>query len=123
VTGVLVQDNANHVVHTGAMNPCEFGDGILILDSTNNRIQGNRAIHNGPYGGIDIVGNSDGNVITGNISNLHNIPNFHPRLITEDNEEGAGPCGPFALGGTIGWSTRASASGSRARGRTTTGWR
>ncbi len=102
VTAVLAQDNANHVVHTGALNPCEFADGILILDSSNNRIQGNRAIHNGPFGGIDIVGNSDGNVVTGNISNLNNIPNFHPSLISEENEEGLGPCGPFALGGTIG---------------------
>ncbi|HEX2041488.1 MAG TPA: right-handed parallel beta-helix repeat-containing protein [Acidimicrobiales bacterium] len=102
VTGVLAQDNANHVVHTGALNPCEFADGILILDSSNNRIQGNRAIHNGPFGGIDIVGNSDGNVVTGNISDLHNIPNFHPSLITEENEEGLGPCGPFGGGSTVG---------------------
>jgi parallel beta-helix repeat protein len=102
VSNLSVEDNANHVVRTGALNPCEFADGILILDSDNNRIQGNRALRNGPFGGIDIVGDSDGNVVSGNISSFNNVPNFHPSLISEENEEGLGPCGPFGGGSTVG---------------------
>lgn len=105
VMRVTAQDNANHVVRTGALNPCEFADGILVLDSDNNRIQSNQAYRNGPYGGIDIVGDSDNNLVTGNVSSDNSIPNFHPSLVTEDpedNPEGLGPCGPFAINSPVG---------------------
>ena len=105
VTGITAQDNANHVVRTGALNPCEFADGILVLDSDNNRIQSNQAYRNGPFGGINIVGDSDNNLVTGNMSSDNSIPNFHPSLVTEDpedNPEGLGPCGPFAINSPVG---------------------
>jgi len=62
VKGLVVRDNINDF--TGAT--CDLGEGIGIFDSSNNTIEGNQAIHNGLYGGISLVGNSDSNLVQGN---------------------------------------------------------
>ncbi|HET9442793.1 MAG TPA: right-handed parallel beta-helix repeat-containing protein [Acidimicrobiales bacterium] len=45
---------------------CFYGDGITTYDSDNNRIVGNTVTGNGPYSGISLVGDSDGNTVKGN---------------------------------------------------------
>lgn len=45
----------------------DFGDGIALFSSSNNRIMNSTIEHNGPYDGIGVIGNSDGNVIESNL--------------------------------------------------------
>lgn len=66
VTGLTVQEN----IGTGGT---DFGDGIALFSSSGNTIRGNTAQHNGPYDGIGLVGNSDNNVVDGNVSQGNNI--------------------------------------------------
>jgi parallel beta-helix repeat protein len=69
---------------------CNFGDGITTSDSSGNRIQANRVVHNGPFSGISLVGNSDDNVVSANQVQLNNVPNVRA-------DESVGPCGaPFS---------------------------
>ena len=56
----------------------DFGDGILLINSSNNRVLQNFAIHNGPYDGIGLLGNSDNNLVQGNVSEQNNLPNARP---------------------------------------------
>ena len=51
----------------------DFGDGILLLNSTRNRVIQNQAVHNGPYSGITLLGNSDRNIVQGNVTELNNL--------------------------------------------------
>lgn len=95
VFGIRAQDNINHSSLTGALNPCLFGDGITTSDSANNRILGNQTVHNGPFSGISLVGNSDGNIVQGNLAADQTVPNVLPNGRN-------GPCGPFTPGGTVG---------------------
>lgn len=78
VERVLAQDN----VHLG--DGSEFGDGILILSSSDNRVQNNVVERNGRYSGVSIVSETDrdtrisgpqptGNVITGNVIRNNNL--------------------------------------------------
>ncbi|MEO5680213.1 MAG: right-handed parallel beta-helix repeat-containing protein [Acidimicrobiales bacterium] len=89
VTGLNVHDNVNDMIEAidprsiviaGAPNgmptpaqreqisriTCDYGDGITTLDSSNNVIKGNRVVGNGPYAGISLVGDSNGNKVSGN---------------------------------------------------------
>lgn len=88
VFGIRAQNNINHSSLTGALNPCLYGDGITTTDSSNNSILGNQVVHNGPFSGISLVGNSDGNMVRGNRAANQTVPNILPN---GDN----GPCGPF----------------------------
>jgi len=53
--------------------PCDLGDGIAMLNSSNNIITSNSAIHNGPYGGISVIGDSDRNQIRNNVVKNNNV--------------------------------------------------
>src|SRR5215210_1472655 len=90
IVNLTVQDNFNHSTATGAMNECNYGDGITVLDSDNNQIRSNRAYRNGPFSGIALVGDSDGNIVSGNQTVDNNVDNIHPGFIdlTEDPEFG-----------------------------------
>lgn len=90
VQAVTVQNNINDFSEEEP-NACTYGDGITTFDSDNNRIIRNRVIHNGPYSGISLVGDSDGNLVQANIVQNNNVPNVNP----ETGE--VGPCGaPFS---------------------------
>lgn len=51
VTGITAQDNVGLIDGSG-----DFGDGLAILNSTNNVLQGNVVRHNGPFDGIGVFG-------------------------------------------------------------------
>ncbi len=87
ITGIHAHDNINHLTLTGALNPCDFGDGIVLFGSDDNRIVGNRVAHNGPYSGIALVDDSDRNLVTRNRITDQTIFNVLPNGET-------GPCGP-----------------------------
>lgn len=53
----------------------DYGDGIAVFSSHRNRIAQVTALRNGPYGGIDIIGNSDFNVIEGSTSSDNRVYN------------------------------------------------
>jgi parallel beta-helix repeat protein len=73
-----VVDNINYRVLTGIdADPdqgqegprppeCDYGDGIAVFNSSNNRIDNNTVANNGPLSGIALVENSDGNVLSNN---------------------------------------------------------
>jgi parallel beta-helix repeat protein len=69
VRGVTARDNVNDFLSP----PCDLGDGIGLFDSSSNSIDANTVVHNGPYGGISVVGNSDGNRVAGNTVLDNNI--------------------------------------------------
>jgi hypothetical protein len=78
VTGIRAFDNIG--VFTTAAS-ADFGEGILIFNSSNNRVISNVAENNGPFGGIDLLGNSDNNVVQSNISQNNVVATdgvFHP---------------------------------------------
>ena len=62
VQRVTARDNIND----GLGPPCDLGDGIAILNSDNNRVEGSNIVHNGPFGGVSLIEDSDGNHIRGN---------------------------------------------------------
>jgi len=111
--GVVIQNGSGNTVeeisatnnisdYGGGTKPsCDNGDGIAIFDSSNNLIKGNVANHNGPYGGISIVNNSDGNQIIGNTTSDNNVASpsgaKHPACIdNEQQDEGIRVEGPGA---------------------------
>ncbi|MBW3548236.1 MAG: right-handed parallel beta-helix repeat-containing protein, partial [Actinobacteria bacterium] len=69
---------------------CTFGDGFTTESSDNNRIQKNNVIGNGPFGGITLVGDSDGNQVEKNTVNENNISNWTTR---SNGEQGSALCG------------------------------
>jgi parallel beta-helix repeat protein len=103
ITGLYIHNNANHSTLTGVVTPCDFGDGIVTFDSDNNVIRANRLMHNGPFSGVALVGDSDGNIVADNFAVSQNVDNAHPNFVTPERPEGNGPCGPFVPGiGTVG---------------------
>lgn len=87
VRGITARDNVNYRVITGVNaqpnfedNPpdCDYGDGITTTDSSGNRITRNRAIRNGPFSGISLVGDSDGNRATENVVRDNDVVNVSP---------------------------------------------
>ncbi len=80
--GVVIEGGSGNTVrHVTALNnindfggrPCTLGDGFALVNSDNNTITQSEAIHNGPFGGISLVGDSDNNVITHNLVRDSNI--------------------------------------------------
>lgn len=69
VTGVTAQNNVNDMLG----GPCELGDGIAIFNSRANTIAANKALSNGPFSGISVVGDGDANVIRDNVASDNNI--------------------------------------------------
>jgi len=51
----------------------DFGDGLVITDSTANHITGNTVRRNGPFSGISVVGASTGNNIHQNVVSDNNM--------------------------------------------------
>jgi parallel beta-helix repeat protein len=95
ILGLTARDNINHVVLTGCMNACNYGDGIVAYNSSDNTIADNHAIHNGPYDGIGLVDASHRNRVRGNESRDNTVSNILP---TGE----PGPCGPFGGGAVTG---------------------
>jgi len=93
VTGLYVHDNINDNIETAnEAEDCSFGDGITTTDSDQNTITYNRVVHNGPFSGIALVGDSDGNTVKGNTVADNNVPS-----------KGAGnPDLPLVRGGNCG---------------------
>ena len=59
---------------------CDYGDGIVTFNSSNNRIQRNWVHDNGPYSGISMVEEgSDGNLVRDNRVEDNNISNARPQ--------------------------------------------
>ncbi len=88
VSNLIVRDNINDLL---GKESCEVGDGILVQNSDDNVIVNNDVIHNGPYSGIALVGDSDGNSVINNRVDDNNVPN------TEQGSGKTGPCGaPFS---------------------------
>jgi hypothetical protein len=96
VINVNVHDNINHssLVNApgAATNHCNFGDGIVVTNSSKNIIKNNTAYHNGPFDGIGLVGNSDSNIVSGNHVFNQTVSNELPPAGSNLN----GPCGPFS---------------------------
>lgn len=88
VARVSAVENINHSALTGASNPCNFGDGIVIFDSSDNVIRANLLENNGPYDGVALVGDSDRNTIRDNRALNNRSLNVLP-------DGSNGPCGPF----------------------------
>jgi hypothetical protein len=90
VTGMTARDNIGVVAGT------RYADGFAILSSTNNRIVGNQAIHNGPLSGFGIYSRVDGEhpretagISSGNrIENNRAIDNNLPRSATINDSDG-----------------------------------
>lgn len=70
ITQVLAQDNIGELSEELST---DFGDGILLFRSSNNRVIQNVADHNGPFDGIGLLDNSDNNLIQGNVSQNNNL--------------------------------------------------
>jgi len=96
VKNVTAQNNINHSNITGTINACNFGDGITVQDSSNNKVMGSKALNNGPFSGISVVGNADNNTVDANIARNNTASNENPAFVNADNPEGNGPCGPFS---------------------------
>ncbi len=103
VTRVTAQDNVNDMLEPFPFTPRtalppeqlplmlgNYGDGITTFASDNNLIEHNRVIGNGPYSGIALVDDSDGNVVRRNMVQDNNVRNFTTRF---DGSEGPGLCG------------------------------
>lgn len=67
---LILLDNVNP---GGEDVACDLGDGIALINSDNNRIENNRLVGNGPYGGISLVFDSDANLVRSNSLERHNI--------------------------------------------------
>jgi len=91
IENLVVRNNINDL-STTEEEPCIYGDGITTNGSDNNRIVSNQAFNNGPYSGISLVGDSDGNLVQGNLVQDNNVSNILP-----NGDEG--PCGPFLASG------------------------
>ena len=84
VRGITAKDNIGEAP-TRTTPGTEYGEGIAILSSSNNLVEGNIALHNGPYAGIgvyeivdpdhprQVTGPAHGNVIRGNQVMANNI--------------------------------------------------
>lgn len=106
---VIMGGGGNAVRHVTAKNnmndvgdpPCDLGDGIAIFDSNENTIMGNRALHNGPYSGISVVGDADRNLIRGNVASDNNIEAGGGCGINPLQDEGIRIEGPGANGNRV----------------------
>ena len=109
VTGLDSHDN-NSTTFVADNPDAEFGDGILILGSSNNLVQGNRVRHNGPFSGISVVtedvqlgppvpvtGSTLADVITGPIPRGNLILN---NVLADNNVPLVCPSSGFTPGGT-----------------------
>ena len=81
ITGITARDNQGACIGEDFTTQAvgTFGDGIVLFSSTNNRIENNQVLRNGPFSGISIVANVRlinriiGPAPTGNIVRNNNI--------------------------------------------------
>lgn len=66
---LVVRDNINDF----GSPPCDLGDGIVVGGSHGNVVEHNQVIHNGPYGGITLLGDADDNIVRNNQVSDNNI--------------------------------------------------
>ena len=89
VRRITAQDNVNYRLVTGAdalpgdIHPedgpfCWLGDGITAFNSSNNAIERNTLVGNGPFSGVSLVGNSDDNVVSNNRVDDNDLINTTP---------------------------------------------
>jgi len=106
VRQITVEDNVNYRVVTGRnADPddvdvdngvlCIFGEGIAVIDSSDNVIEHNRVYRNGPLSGIALVGDSNDNLVAHNEVADNDILNQTPdgRPTTCGTGPGQGPMG------------------------------
>ncbi len=86
VRRITAQDNVNYRIVTGRNSQpeditpdvgpyCDFGDGITLFNSNNNRLENNVAFGNGPFAGISMVFDSNDNVVSNNRVNDNDVMN------------------------------------------------
>jgi hypothetical protein len=114
VRNVTVRDNINYRILTGVnADPngpgaeddppqCDFGDGIAVFNSDDNRIERSRVVNNGPFSGISLVEDSDGNLVSRNVIADNDVVN----QVVEDADENAGENTVCGTGGDQGPMTR-----------------
>lgn len=77
--GVVVSDGGRNVVEyvtaQDNVGPADgdFGDGIVVSDSQDNTIRHNTVRRNGPYSGISLAENSQGNEVSDNVVTDNNM--------------------------------------------------
>ncbi|HWH34645.1 MAG TPA: PA domain-containing protein [Acidimicrobiales bacterium] len=103
--GVFVGGGSGNTIRqVGAFNnvndalspPCDLGDGIALLDSSDNTVERSLVVGNGPYGGITMVGDSDNNVIQDNQVRDNNIVGTGGGCGNQNQDEGIRIEGPGA---------------------------
>lgn len=60
ITDITARDNIGHTGTSDDGADVQFGDGIAILSSTDNLVSRNRVVHNGPFSGIGLFQEVDG---------------------------------------------------------------
>lgn len=85
ISGILARDNIGVSEGQASEPSAIYGDGIAILSSTDNLVEGNTVVHNGPYSGIGLFevidgdhprtigGPTSGNVVRGNVVLANNV--------------------------------------------------
>ncbi len=81
ITGITARDNQGACIGEDFTTQAvgNFGDGIVLFSSTNNRIENNQVLRNGPFSGVSIVANVRlinriiGPAPTGNVVRNNNI--------------------------------------------------
>ncbi|MGH9177888.1 MAG: right-handed parallel beta-helix repeat-containing protein [Acidimicrobiales bacterium] len=86
--GTVAQFDAGVVIDGGSANLVEnltanfnqggarsdFGDGILISDSSGNTVQNNNVTNNGPFSGVSLLGVTEDNEILSNVVTSNGVP-------------------------------------------------
>ncbi len=100
IRSVTAHDNNSNQFVADNVDLGQFGDGILILGSRDNRIIGNTVRDNGPFSGVSIVAETEnqsvvGPLPTGNLISGNTIDhNAAPDVCPSSGEFFGGPCNP-----------------------------
>lgn len=89
IRGVTAQDNVNYRIVTGRDSQpedivpdegpyCDLGDGITALNSSDNVIENNLIVGNGPFSAISLVFDSDDNLVADNVIRDNDVLNETP---------------------------------------------
>lgn len=89
VRKVTAKDNVNYRIVPGRNSQpeditpdvgpyCDYGDGITLFNSDNNRLENNVAAGSGPFSGISLVFDSDHNVVANNKLRDNDVLNETP---------------------------------------------
>lgn len=71
VTNMIVRDNFGQLEYGPEQG--DLGDGIVMFNSNNNLIQNNIVDHNGPFGGITMVGTTSHTRVLSNVVRFNNL--------------------------------------------------